>query len=117
MIPTDWMPHHRDADSELVGYLVPVGDAGYVCVPVTVFGYALAEAADVAAGEAVLEAVGLSYLADRWRLTLEDGRSIAVLLAEASPDRLVVMNVDYADGGDAGHRFVLEVPTDRLARA
>lgn len=115
MIPTDWMPYHRDADSELLGYLVPAGDE---CVPVTIFGYVLAEASDAMDAQAVLDAVGLSYLADRWRLTLEDGQSIQVLLAEASPERLVVTNADYGYLGDIGHRLVLPVPTgDRLVRA
>jgi hypothetical protein len=43
---------------------------------------------------------------------------IAVQLVEASPERLVVQNVDSGYEGDYGTRFELDVPeTGRLRRA
>jgi hypothetical protein len=36
VIPQTWTPYRRDEDDELLGYLVPVGDAR--AEPVTVFG-------------------------------------------------------------------------------
>ncbi len=114
MIPDDWRPHRREGDGELVGYLVPEGGAGEdeKVVPVTVFGSPLGDAQDVPSAVEVLESVGLSYLADRWSLRLEDGRWITVRLNEAGPDRLVVSNADFGYEGDIGQRFFLDVPVD-----
>jgi hypothetical protein len=61
----------------------------------------------------------LSYLADRWLLTL-DGRSqpISALIVEASTQRLLVRNVDFGYEGDIGMTFLLDVPVDgRLRRS
>lgn len=116
MIPVNWTEHRRDDDNELLGFLRPT-DAGVV--PVTVFGYPLGEPADEADGERVLESVGLSYLADTWTLAVE-GRPepISVRIVEASPETLVVQNVDYGYEGDIGTRFTLDVPVavDRFSR-
>lgn len=121
MIPQTWVPYHRDEDGELVGYLVPTGDARVT--PLTVFGHPLAGAGDIEDAERVLEAVGLSYLADRWMLTLPadssrtDTARVAVQIVEATPTRLVVQSVDFGFEGDYGTRFELEVPdTGRLSR-
>lgn len=124
MIPQTWVPYHRDEDDELLGYLVPTGGAHDPRVaPVTVFGHPLADAGDVEDSKRVLEAVGLSYLADRWMLTLPSNSAqsgairIAVQIVEATPTRLVVQNVDFGYEGDYGTRFELEVPdTGRLSR-
>ena len=67
MIPPDWIAHHRDEDGELLGYLRPVAE---LFEPVTVFGHPLAEASDEYDAAAVLDAVGLSYLAERRLFTL-----------------------------------------------
>ncbi|MFB9237988.1 hypothetical protein ACFFWC_20910 [Plantactinospora siamensis] len=117
MIPEHWLPHRRQLDDELLGYLVPVDDGAFE--PVTVFGYRLGAAGDRADAEAVLDSVGLSYLADRWVLRLPDrAEPISVQLVEASPERLVVQNVDYGYEGNYGARFELDVPeTGRLDRA
>jgi hypothetical protein len=117
MIPEHWIPYRRQNDDELLGYLVPVSED--VFEPVTVFGYRLAEADDRGGAERILDSVGLSYLADRWMLRLPDrAESIAVQLVEASPERLVVQNVDYGFEGDYGTRFELDVPeAGRLRRA
>ncbi len=110
----DWIAHHRDDDGELIGFLAPAGRA---FTAMTVFGSPLAEPADRLQAESVLDSCGLSYLADRWRLRLDDGRSIEVEIVEASPERAVVKNVDFASGLDHGHRMALTAPVgDRLLR-
>lgn len=115
MIPPTWLPYHRIDDGELLGYLVPEDGAHR---PVTVFGYPLDDPVDEPAAESVLESVGLSYLADRWLLSLEDGGTVDVVIQEASPDRLVVASADFAQiVGNIGDRYVLDVPNPgRLTR-
>lgn len=110
MIPHHWIAHHRDEDGELLGYLRPVGD-GFE--PVTVFGHALAEPSDEQDAAAVLDAAGLSYLADQWLLTVPDrAEPIAVQVVEADADTVRVKNVGYESGLD--RHFTLPMPTDRL---
>jgi len=112
MIPQDWIPHHRDEDGELLGYLRPAGDS---FEPMTVFGYPLAEPADEYDAAAVLDAVGLSYLAERWLLTVpERTEPIAVQVVEVDPDNVRVKNVDPGYEGDIKQHFTLPVPTSRL---
>jgi hypothetical protein len=115
MIPSHWMPHYRQGDGELLGYLVPEGEQ---YLPVTVFGYGLAAAADEDDAGRVLENVGLGYLADTWLLTLEDRDDpINVQIVEASPERLRVKSVDYGWEQDYGTIIELKVPDDgRLGR-
>lgn len=118
MIPQTWIEHRRSDDNELLGYLRPVDDEASQFIPVTVFGYPLGDPADAYDAQQVLESVGLSYLADRWLLTL-DGRAepISVQIVEASPQRLLVKNVDFGYDGDIGKIFGLAVPEDgRLRR-
>jgi hypothetical protein len=115
MIPSDWLPHRRQRDDELVGYLVP---QGVEVVPVTLFGYPLAGAADVETGRRLLESTGLSVLAEPWRLELEEGESIRVKIREVSPDRVVVVTDDFGYGGNLDDSWVLSVPETgrRLSR-
>jgi hypothetical protein len=118
VIPQSWIEHRRAEDNELLGYLRPVDNASGRYIPVTVFGYALGDPRDQYNAEQILESVGLSYLADRWLLTL-DGRAepIWVQIVEASPERLLVKNVDFGYEGDIGKTFALDVPADgRLQR-
>jgi hypothetical protein len=119
VIPETWIEHRRVEDNELLGYLRPFDGVPGRYVPVTVFGYALGDPADEYDAQKTLESVGLSYLADRWWLTL-DGRAepISVQIVEASPDRLLVKNVDFGYEGDIGTTFPLHVPeAGRLRRA
>lgn len=108
-----WLPHRREEDDELLGFLVPDGE---LFVPVTIFGYVLGTAVDEHDAVTVLESVGLSYLAERWTLRLETGAAISVQLVEARPDRVVVKNVDFGHDGDYGELFRLDAPVgpDRL---
>lgn len=118
MIPREWIEHRRSEDNELLGFLRPIDDAPSQYVPVTVFGYPIGDPVDELDAQHVLESVGLSYLADRWLLTLS-GRAepISVQIVEASPDRLTVKNVDFGYEGDIGQIFVLDVPAGgRLRR-
>ena len=113
MIPQHWTPYRRRRDEELVGYLVPSGDA---VVPVTLFGYPLAQPVEVGEARKLLESIGLSVLADPWHLERE-GESIRVMIREVRPDRMVVVVDDFGYGGNLGDAFVLEVPdTGRLRR-
>ena len=118
VIPQTWIEHRRADDNELLGYLRPADDVAGQFIPVTVFGCPVGDPADEYDAQQVLESVGLSYLADQWLLTL-DGRAepISVQIVEASPQRVVVKNVDFGYEGDIGRIFVLEVPEDgRLRR-
>ncbi|WP_026548870.1 hypothetical protein [Arthrobacter sp. Br18] len=108
MIPTHWTPYYRENDGELLGYLVPEGEA---FVPVTVFGYGLDTASDEYDASQVLENTGLSYLADTWVLSIEDRDDpISVQIVEASPRALRVKSVDYGWEQDYGTLIDLPVP-------
>jgi hypothetical protein len=110
VIPQDWLPHHREEDGELLGYLRPVDD-GFV--PVTLFGHPLGEAGDEYDAAAVLDEIGLSYLAGRWLLTVADRpEPVAVQVVEVDADQVRVKSIDY--GYEIGAVFTLPVPTDRL---
>lgn len=111
----EWIEHRRDGDGELVGFLVQTGDR---FTAMTVFGSPLAEPAERDAAERVLDASGLSYLADRWWLHVDDQQHIEVEIVGASPERVVVKNVDFNSGLDHGHRIALVAPVGReLTRA
>ncbi|GAA3456434.1 hypothetical protein [Dactylosporangium matsuzakiense] len=117
MIPESWTEARRDEDGELLGFLRPADDAPGRFVPVTVFGYALGEAGDEDDGRQVLEAVGLSYLADRWSLALDDRPDpISVQIVEASPEQVVVKNVDFGYEGNIGTTFRLDTPVGTRLR-
>ena len=109
----EWIVYTRAEDNELLGFLVPDGE---LFVPVTVFGYVLSDPVDRDQGAHVLESVGLSYLAERWWLRLNDNRKITVEIVEASPTQVVLKNVDFGYEGNFGERFTLTAPIgdDRL---
>lgn len=111
MIPHHWIEYRREDDDELLGYLAPGDEPGTSYTPLTVFGYPLGEPGAYPDAVAALESTGLSYLADRWTLSLDGrGEPIAVHIVEASSDRLTVKNVDYGYEGNIGDLFTLEVP-------
>jgi hypothetical protein len=107
MIPPEWIPHRRQRDQELVGYLVPRDEA---VVPVTLFGYRLAGPVDVAEATRLLDTIGLAVLANSWQLELADGGSIRVKIREVSTDRLVVVSDDFGYGGNMADAILLDVP-------
>ncbi|MFV0253925.1 MAG: hypothetical protein ACK5H2_11420 [Beutenbergiaceae bacterium] len=87
MIPSDWMPHRRDTDGELAGYLRFDGEN---FTPLTVFGYPLASACAFEEAEVVLNERGLSVLIEQWLLALPDGE-VAVSIQEVTPDYVRVV--------------------------
>lgn len=113
MIPPHWAAYRRRSDSELVGYLVPEGES---VVPMTLFGFPLAEATAVVEATALLETVGLSVLADSWQLQLSDGEQVRVKIREVTAERVVVVADDFGYGGNLGDAFVLDVPAAQLSR-
>ena len=114
MIPNTWKEHRRQDDDELLGYIVPTDEAFQAR---TVFGYPVGAVSDQQHAEQTLESIGLSYLAERWLLSI-DGRDepITVQIVEATASKVTVKSVDYGYEGDYGTAFTLDVPIqpDRL---
>lgn len=116
MIPAHWTPHHREEDGERLGYLRPE-HGGHV--PVTPFGHPVAGPLTEPEARAVLDALGLSYLAEPWLLTLpEREEPLTVRIVEVTPERMRVASADYGyEAVDIGHVFVLDVPEPGHLRA
>lgn len=107
----DWIEHRREDDGELVGFLAPIDDR---FIAMTVFGSPLTEPSDRADVLDVLDTSGLSCLAERWQMQVDDQTQILVEIDEASRERVVVHNVDFSSGLDHGHRFTLAAPVGDL---
>lgn len=95
---TDWIPHRRASDGELVGWIRPVGDEWQA---MSLFATPLTEPADWDVAEDALEHMSLAWMADAWILR-RDGRDIRVRLVEFRPDgpdgspgRVVVKTDDF----------------------
>ena len=108
MIPESWREHRRDDDNELLGYIDEL-DGRFQAR--TLFGFPLGKAGDETNAEHLLDSLGLSYLAERWLLTI-DGRDepITVQIAETNPAVVTVTSADYGYAGDYGTPFTLAVP-------
>lgn len=108
MIPESWREHRRDDDNELLGY---IDELHGMFQARSLFGFPLGKGGDETSAEHLLDSLGLSYLADRWLLTI-DGRDdpITVQIAETSPAVVTMRSVDYGYEGDYGTRFTLAVP-------
>ena len=89
--PADWTPHRRD-DGELVGWIRPEAD---LWVPVTLLGHDGAEPMEWLEAEEILEARGLSWLADIWMLEREGADPLRVRMVEVTPERVVVQTDDF----------------------
>ncbi len=113
MIPSNWLPHRRPSDGELVGYLLP--DAAGT-TPLTLFGHPLAAPGEPAAAVAVLERRGLASLAESWWLT-DDDEQVEVRILEAYPDRVRVVEAPYGFYGPDSPRHTIAAPTEALTRA
>ena len=111
MIPSDWKPHRRAADGELVGYTVR--DAAGV-TPLDLVGHPLATPVERAAAIAVLEVRGLASLAESWWLTDGD-REVEVRILEAYPDRVRVVEAPYGFYGPDSPRHTLATPATGLS--
>lgn len=105
---SEWIEHRREHDDELLGFLVPGGGERFT--PVTVFGYPITEPTDREGAEESLDRLGLSYLAEPWTLKREGQEPIRVEIVEASPERVVVKNVDFGSELEYGTRFTLSAP-------
>lgn len=117
MIPTDWMPHRRRSDGELVGYLVLDGE-GFA--PLTLFGFPLAGSADLDDAETVLEERGLAVLAERWVWADGPRTEMLVRIVEVTPDRVRVVDDDTGAAAVVGanlQTYDLPVPTAALRLA
>ena len=112
MIPSTWLPHYRERDGELAGYL---DGADPNVVPRTLFGYPLAAAGTADEAVRLLDDRGLACLGDRWVLTRDDGERVDVLIMSAYADRVLVVETEYGGYGPDSPRHVLPAPTgDRL---
>ncbi len=109
MIPTTWTPYLRESDGELLGYLLR-DDRG--TVPLTLFGYPLAEASEQTDAAQILETRGLAALAGRWRLRTDDGREVSVLILSAYPDGVRVAQADFGFVSHDSERFLVPVPAE-----
>lgn len=107
MVPTDWQPHRRASDDELVGYL-RADDHGVT--PLTVFGYPLAAASSRTEAIGVLEARGLACLAEPWWFSPEVGDGFHVLITSAYPDLVSVVRADFGFASHDSERRDLAVP-------
>src|SRR5690349_9814565 len=115
MIPSNWRPHFRATDGELVGYLD--GDEPLV-VPRTLFGYPLAGGGPTVEAVRVLETRGLACLGERWELIMDEEVAVPVLIMSAYADEVVVVETEYGFHGPGSRRHTLEAPTgDRLRLA
>jgi hypothetical protein len=110
VIPTDWTPCRRPEDGELVGYTSSEGSG---VVPLNLFGHPLAGPLDLAGAERVLTERGLSCLAEPWRLKVEDGQEMLVLILSATPDRIVVAESSFGVVDPYGQRATLDVEQAR----
>lgn len=68
-------------------------------------------ASDQGKGEQTLESIGLSYLAERWLLSI-DARDepITVQIIGVTPVEITLNSVDYGYEGDHGTASSLDVP-------
>ncbi|WP_382306519.1 hypothetical protein [Herbiconiux sp. UC225_62] len=87
-----WIEHRR-GDGELVGWMRPEGD-GFVVIDL--LGREVSGPIDWFDAEALLDELGLRYLADPYLLDL-DGTSLRVRITEVSTRRIRVKKDDYGD--------------------
>lgn len=105
---TEQQTVYRAEDGEHVGYVVPAGNTTTHWQPLTVFGYPLGGPAAFDDSVALLEAEGLSVLADRWSVKHGD-EWFSCRVIETSPDEVVVQIDDFG-ADDFGKHLKLERP-------
>jgi hypothetical protein len=111
VIPSDWVPYRRPADAELVGYLRR--DAAGT-TPLNLFGHPLAGPGEAVRAVAVLEARGLSCLAEPWWLGRGD-EVVEVRILEAFPDGVRVVEAPFGCYGPDSPRHTLATPATVLS--
>lgn len=90
MLPPGSIAHRRD-DGETVGWIYPDGNDWSA---IDLLGRVALERGEWLDAEAELERIGIAWLANRWVLE-RDGRTLAVLLVEVTPERIVVKTDDF----------------------
>jgi len=102
MIAEDWTEHRRE-DGERVGWIRPVDELWQA---IDLLGRELGEPVEWLEAEALLEARGIGWLADRWWLGPN-----AVRISEVSPEGVVVVTDDYGAAAAVGaSRSVIRLP-------
>lgn len=110
MLPADWIEHRRP-DGEVLGWMVADGEGFRVR---DLLGRELTPAPlDWLEAEALLDELGIGYLADRWTLRFADGSERPVRIAEASARGVTVLADEYGAASAVGadpERFRLPFP-------
>jgi hypothetical protein len=112
MVGEDWIEHRR-GDGERVGWMIPRGE-GFVVVDL--LGRERGEPVDWLTAEETLDELGIGYLADLYQLTLDDGRTLRVRIAEVSPGRVTVKKDDFGAVGVPQLYFSLDLPAPETLR-
>lgn len=84
--------------------------AGEAFVVIDLLGRELSAPLDWFEAEALLEATGLSYLADAYELRLEDGEWTRVRITEVSANRVRVKLEDWGDVNVPAREYILPFP-------
>lgn len=110
VLPAGWIEHRRD-DREIVGWIAAEGE-GYV--PYDLLGRRReTDPVEWLDAEAVLETLGIGYLADRYELALPDGSRRPVRITEATPQGITVVADEFGAASAVGansERFHLPFP-------
>ena len=117
VLPDNWIEHRRSEDREPVGWIVPDGERFR---PVDVLGRQVTvEPVEWLEAEELLDALGISFLADRYTLLLPDGTERPVRIAEASADGITVVADEFGSAsavGGTSDRFRLPFPAPEELR-
>lgn len=116
MIPRDWIEHRR-GDRERVGWIVPDGK---LFVAVDLLGRVRTpRPVEWLDAEELLDGLGIAYLAERYTLTVADGRERPVRIGEVTTDSVDVIADDFGAAsavGSAPERIRLPFPAPRELR-
>ncbi|GFZ82817.1 serine/threonine protein phosphatase [Nesterenkonia alkaliphila] len=108
-------PHIRGSDGEHVGYVRMSEDDRFI--PIDLMWNEIGGPQELTDAEALLEELGLSYLAEDWMLDLEDHpEPVKVRISEITSNRITVASIDYGYPADIGTSFELPNPTTALRR-
>lgn len=107
-------PHTRGSDQEQVGYLRLSENDQFV--PIDLMWNELGGPQELTDAEALLEELGLSYLAEDWLLDVEGHpEPVKVRIREITPGQITVANADYGYPADIGTLFRAVEPDHRAA--
>ena len=98
-LPADWVEHRRD-DGERLGWIHPADGELYTAIDV--LGRVVVSNVEWLDAEAALESHGLSWLAEPWALTLDDGRVQRVRISQLSPAGITVIDDDWGAAAAVG---------------